>query len=170
MDQMEFIQHTINWCKGEIFEGSMVALYGAVIVIVAILFRKMGTTPFTKAMFIPLLVVGLLCIIVGGSLVVNNNRRIVEYRKAFEMNPQEFIKSEKERTDNFIKWYPNTMYIAAGVIIIGVGCYLFWGGAWGRALGLSLLLLCLSVLFLDNFSEERADIYHQAIVNELEMK
>jgi hypothetical protein len=73
MDQMEFIQHTINWCKGEILEGSMVVLYGAVIVIVSILFRKIGATPFTKAMFIPLLVVGLLCIIVGGSLVVNNN-------------------------------------------------------------------------------------------------
>ena len=167
---MEFIQHTINWCKGEIFEGSMVALYGAVIVIVSILFRKMGTTPFTKAMFIPLLVVGLLCIIVGGSLVINNNKRIADYQKAYDSNPQEFIKSEKERTDNFIKWYPYTMYITAVVIIIGIGCYLFWGGAWGRALGLSLLLLGLSVLFLDNFSEERADIYHQAIVNALKMK
>jgi hypothetical protein len=167
---MDFIQHTINWCKGEIFEGSMVALYGAVIVIVSILFRKIGTTPFAKAMFIPLLVVGLLCIIVGGSMVVNNNKRIVEYRKAFEMNPQEFIKSEKERTDNFIKWYPYTMYITAVVIIIAIVCYLFWGGAWGRALGLSLLLLGLSVLFVDNFSEERAGIYHQAIVNKLEMK
>jgi len=167
---MDFIQYTLNWCKGEIFEGSMVALYGAAIVIVSILFRKFGTTPFTKAMFIPLLVAGLLCIIVGCSLVVNNNKRIVEYQKAFELNPREFIKSEKERTDNFIKWYPYTMYITALIIIIGIGCYLLWAGAWGRALGLSLLLLGLSVLFLDNFSEERADIYHQTIVKALELK
>ena len=60
--------------------------------------------------------------------------------------------------------------LSAVIIIIGIGCYLFGGGAWERALGLSLLFLGLSVLFLDIFSEERADIYHQAIVNELEMK
>ena len=167
---MEFIQHTINWCKGEIVEGSMVALWGALIVIVSTLFRKFGATPFTKAMFVPLLVVGLLCLIVGGSLVVNNNRRIIAYQKAYEINPREFIQSEKERTDNFIKWYPYTMYITAVIIMVGIGCYLFWASAWGRAIGLSLLLLGLSVLFLDSFSEERADIYHQAIVNELAMK
>ncbi len=84
---MEFIQHTINWCKGEIFEGSMVALYGAVVVIASFLFRKMGTTPFTKAMFIPLLVVGLLCIIVGGGLVINNNKRIADYKKPMTAIP-----------------------------------------------------------------------------------
>jgi hypothetical protein len=39
---MEFMQHTINWCKGEIFENSMVALYGALIVIVSIFFREIG--------------------------------------------------------------------------------------------------------------------------------
>ena len=42
---MEFIQHTINWCKGEIFEGSMVALYGAVIVIVSISNFNLLTCP-----------------------------------------------------------------------------------------------------------------------------
>ena len=167
---MEFIQHTINWCKGEIFEGSVVAIYGAVVVIASIFFKKVGSTPFTKAMFIPLLIVGLISIIVGGSLVINNNKRIVEYQKSYETDPQEFVKSEKVRTDNFIKWYPYTMYITAVVIVIGLGWYLFWGGAWGRAIGLSLVLLGLSVLFLDNFSEERADIYHEEIVKELEME
>jgi len=167
---MEFIQHAINWCKGEIFEGSMFAIYGTVLVLVSMLFRKIGNTPFTKAMFIPLLVVGLLCIIGGTSLVISNNKRIREYQKAFEINRQEFVKSEKERTDNFIKWYPYTMYVTSVFIVIGIGCYLFWGGAWGRALGLSIILLGLSVLFLDHFSEERAESYHQKIVDELEIK
>ena len=56
VDHMEFIQHAINWCKGEIFEGSMFAIYGTVLVLVSMLFRKIGNTPFTKAMIIPLLV------------------------------------------------------------------------------------------------------------------
>jgi hypothetical protein len=62
------------------------------------------------------------------------------------------------------------MYVASVFIIIGIGCCLFWRGAWGRALGLSIILLGLSGLFLDHFSEERAEICHQKIVAELEIK
>ena len=69
-----------------------------------------------------------------------------------------------------MKWYPYTMYVTSVFIIIGIGCYFFGGGAWGRALGLSIILLGLLVLFLDHFSEERAEIYHQKIVAELEIK
>ena len=93
-----------------------------------------------------------------------------EYQKTFAENPKDFVESEKQRTDNFIKWYPYTQYIMAAVIIAGLCCFILWGSAWGRAIGLSLILLAFSVLFLDHFSEERADIYHQKIVAELKIE
>jgi len=167
---MEFIKHALNWCNGEIFEGKMVALFGIVVVVISILFWKFGATPFAKAMFIPLLVVGLFYTAVGGTLIINNKKRIAEYQVAYKENPTEFVKSEKDRTESFIKWYPYTMYIMSGIIIIGLGSYMFWGGAWGRAIGLSSILLGFSTLFLDHFSEERAEVYHQSIVKELKAK
>lgn len=167
---MSFIDHTLNWCRGEIFEGKIFALYGLVVVVISIIFWKTGKTPFTKSMFVPLLIVGLLCTLAGTSLIINNNKRINDYQKAFEKDPAAFIKSEKERTDAFIKWYPYTHYIMAAITIIGLCCFILWGSARGRAIGLSLILLAFSVLFLDHFSEERADIYHQKIVAELKLE
>jgi hypothetical protein len=164
---MNFIHHTLNWCRGEIFEGKIFALYGLVVVVISIIFWKTGKTTFTKTMFVPLLIVGLLCTIAGASLVINNNKRINDFQMAFEKDPGAFVKSEKERTDNFIKWYPYTHYIMAAITIIGLGSFILWGSAWGRAIGLGLILLAFSILFLDHFSEERADIYHKKIVVEL---
>ena len=164
---MEFIEYTLNWCRGEIFEGKLLFLFGAIVLIMALLYWKFGSTPFAKAMFIPLLVVALFGLIAGGSLVIKNQKRIVEYQQVWQENQQIFIESEKARTENFIKWYPITMYTLFGLIGIGMCCYAFWGGAWGRAIGLGLVLLSLSGLFLDHFSEERADTYHQYIINAL---
>jgi len=54
------------------------------------------------------------------------------------------------------------------VIMIGaIACYIFLGGAWGRAIGLALILFSFSVLFIDHFSEERAETYHQHIIRAL---
>lgn len=164
---MDFIEHAVNWCTGEIFEGKMIALFGIAVIVISIVFWKTGTTPFARTIVVPLLVVGLLSAAVGTGMVINNNRRIVEYRKAYQDNPTVFIQSEKERTDDFIKWYPYTQYIMAGIIIVGAGCYVFLGGAWSRAIGLALILFGFSVLFIDHFSEERAETYHQHIIRAL---
>lgn len=164
---MNFIEHTVNWCTGEIFEGKMIALFGITVIAISIAFWKIGSTPFAKAIVVPLLVVGLLSATAGSFMVVNNNKRIVSYKAAYQENPTAFVQSEKERTDDFIKWYPYTMYSMSAIIIVGIGSYLFLGGAWGRAIGLALILLSLSLLFIDHFSEERAEMYYQHIVREL---
>jgi len=49
------------------------------------------------------------------------------------------------------------------VAVVGLACFLFWGGVWGRTLGLRLVMLALSGMFLDHFSEERAGIYYSHI-------
>lgn len=164
---MDFIQYTLNWCKGEIFEGKLLALYGVAIICIAFLFWKFGSTLFAKKMFIPMLIIGLLCALIGGSLVVNNNKRIVDYQKSYQENPAQFVKDEKVRTEAFIKWYPYTRYIMAAIIIVGLICHLFWNAPWPRTIGLGLILLAFSVLFLDHFSEERAEAYHEKIIQEL---
>ncbi len=165
---MDFIQHTLNWCKGEIFEAKLILLYGIVVIIIALLFWKTGSTPSAKAMLFPLLAVGFMFSGIGGGMLYSNHNRMIEYPAAFQENPSKFVKAEKERTDEFMSWYPVTRYIMIGFALLGFGLYLFWTTPLGRAIGMSLVLMSLSTFFVDHFSEERAEMYHYHITQQLE--
>jgi membrane glycosyltransferase len=165
---MDFIEHSIAWCKGEIFEARLILLFGILMVVVAFLFLKTGSTPAATAMFYPLLVVGVLFTAGGATMQYTNPKRIVEFQKAYKEDPKAFIQSEKERTDNFINWYPKTMWIATVVGLAGMALFMFWPVPIGRAIGISLIILMLATFVIDHFSEERAEIYHKHIVEALE--
>jgi hypothetical protein len=165
---MEFIEHTVAWCRGEIFEGRMLALFGATVIVIAVAFWRFGSTPAARAMFIPLLAVGALSLIVGLSMNFNNQARIPKYTAAYEADPAAFIQSERQRTDDFIRWYPITMASFSFVTLLGCAVYLFRPTPLGRAIGLATIVMGLAVLFLDHFSEERAATYHDSIVRALD--
>jgi len=160
---MEFIEHTVAWCRGEIFEGRMLALFGATVVAIALVFWRLGTTPAARAMFVPLLAVGALSLVVGLSMNFSNQARIPKYTAAYRADPAAFIQSEHQRTDDFIRWYPITMASFSLIALLGCAIYFFKPSPLGRAIGLATLLMSLAVLFLDHFSEERAATYHDAI-------
>jgi len=167
---MEFIQHAINWCKGEIFEARLILLFGIVTIISAILFYKTGTTPGAKAMLFPLLVVGIMFSTIGSGMMYTNPKRMVEFQQAFDENPTTFIQSEKDRTDAFISWYPKTRIIFAILGGMGILIFMFWATPIGRAIGISLIIMMLTTFVVDHFSEERAETYHQKIEAEIKSK
>jgi hypothetical protein len=78
---MNFIEHTVNWCTGEIFEGKMIAMFGITVIIISIAFWKTGTTPFAKAIVVPLLVVGLLSATAGTGKGIRRIKWIFYYFK-----------------------------------------------------------------------------------------
>ena len=124
---MDFVTHSIAWCRGEIFEGRMFGLFGLVVLMVAMAYWKMAATPSARA----------------------------------------FAESEKDRTEAFIKWYPVTMWSMSALILAGCLVFLLIPTPNGRAIGLSMAMFGLSVLFLDHFSEVRAEIYHAHILDYL---
>lgn len=164
---MDFIQHTVNWCKGEIFEGKMSMLFGAILLVISLVYWKLGSTPYAKAMFLPLLMVALLAIGAGIYLISANRARIPVYTEACNADSERFIQHEKERTEAFIKWYPRSQYIFLGVLIVGAMAMILSHGAMFRAVGIGLMILSLYVFVLDHFSEERAAVYHRHIVRAL---
>lgn len=160
---MEFINHTLNWCKGEIFEGKMSILFGIILLTISFAYFKWGSTPYAKAIFWPLLVISILAIGAGVYLLSANSKRIENYPTQFEKNPAEFVQAEKQRTEAFIKVYPVTFKILFVLMIIGMSCMLFSDKALIRTLGIGFMLLSFYGFLLDHFSEERAMTYHSHI-------
>ncbi|MEN2400189.1 hypothetical protein GKZ90_0010395 [Flavobacterium sp. MC2016-06] len=162
---MEFIKHTIQWCKGEIFEGKMVLLFGILFLIISLSFWKFGTTPNAKASIIPVLVVALLHIGTGVSMIINNRNRQNQYTVEFNANADNFKKSEIERTENFIKWYPKLRYFSLGLIITGFLLVALITTPMWRSIGLCIMITAFSLIIIDYFSEERAHHYHSILIS-----
>ena len=79
---MEFIDYTLNWIKGEIFEGWMIALWGTLLLVLAAYFWKFGQAATIRDLIIPFLVVGLIWSITGVTGVIIQKQRIPRYQKA----------------------------------------------------------------------------------------
>lgn len=164
LKRIDFIQHTVAWCKGEVFEGRLILLFGLALLAAGVALWLSGTTPHAKALVIPALVVSLLSIPTGLNLSRKNARNLAGYQQAYAQNPHQFVRQEKQRTENFIKWYPYTRWGMGAVTVVGLALLLLLASPTGKAIGLGLVLLAFAVLVIDYFSEERAGIYHQHIV------
>ncbi|MEX1132985.1 MAG: hypothetical protein WEC15_07160 [Flavobacteriales bacterium] len=163
---MELIQHTIAWCKGEIFEGRIVLFVGLLVALAAFGFWKFGETPYARAAVLPVAVLAALMMVAGASMSVNNTRRIQAYTEAHTADPHAFAQAERERTDDFIAWYPRTRWIFLGVALVGMLLMTYGSPLW-RSIGMVLIGGALGVYVIDHFSEERALVYHGHILKAL---
>ena len=165
---MEFIQHTTNWVKGEIFEGIIIGFFGLLTIICSLLLLKFGETQNSKALIIPLAIVGILFLAIAIGGFVSNNKRLPQFTEAFNKDKTEFVKSEKKRVEDFQYLYKMTIISASVGFAIAICFFLFTNNPILKAIGLALIMLGLSGLIIDYFSKERADTYYKAITTEME--
>lgn len=165
---MEFIQHSINWAKGETTEAIITGIAGLLIVISALLFWKFGNTPYAKALIIPLLIVGIIPFVSGISGVINNQKRIEVYQQAWQENPQQFIQDEKARVEGFDQIFKYTYPMAIILTIGGAILFFLLGSPAWKAISLAMMTMGLMTYFIDHFAAERADIYYKQIEKLLE--
>jgi hypothetical protein len=165
---MEFIQHTTNLVKGETFEGTIIGSFGLLTIICSLLFWKFGETPNSKALIIPLAIVGIFFLAITIWGIETNNKRLAQYTEAFNKDKTEFVKSEKKRVEDFQYLYKMTIIIASVGFAIAICFFLFTNNHILKAIGLALIILGLSGLIIDYFSKERTDTYYKAIMTEME--
>jgi hypothetical protein len=136
---MELLQHTQEWIKGELFEAKLITLFSITLIVIAVLFYFIGNTPNAKAMFFPLIFVGIIFTSVGVGMLNSNSKRTDEFKLAYQDNPQEFASSEKARCEVFMTWYSTSRWIVSIIGILGVLIFVFWSTPIGRAIGVSLI-------------------------------
>jgi len=165
---MKLFEHTQNWLEGELFEGTIVLVSGIILLIISLGLWKFGSTPNAKALIIPIMVVGLLFTLGIGSMMFSNQKRILNFEKSHQENPKEFLESEKQRVEDFQVLYKYSVGFAAISFLLTIIAFGFMENRIFQSVCIALMLISVSLIIIDHFSKERAQIYYQHIVNEIQ--
>lgn len=160
---MSLLDSASQWAKGEIFEANLMAFAGLGLVVLAWVFPRFGETPAARAMWIPLLVVGLLLLVAGVAGHITNQIRLGEFAAQFADDPAAFAQAEKLRVEGFQSLYTFTLVLAPVCFAAATALHWFSLNPHLRAVGIALALVGLAGLTIDFFSKERADRYYAAI-------
>ena len=160
---MELIDYTNKWLTGEIQEDLAMVAGGVVCLLLALVAWRFGTSESARAIILPLTVVAVILIGLGGSLAYSNHTRRTQFVDQYQKSPQKFLESEKARVADFMKIYPQTIIVSAVMMVIAVSVFAFCDKPWLRASALALILVALAALTIDFFSKERGVIYQQEL-------
>ena len=69
--------------------------------------------------------------------------------------------------DHTLEWCRGEIFEGRMYFLFGLALFLFLDSANWKGIGLGIVLLGFSIIFLDHFSEERANVYHQKIVEKI---
>lgn len=163
MMKLEFVNHTIDWYKGERVEGGMVIIWGVFLLIMSLYFYVYDRFDSTHKLIIPLLIAGLIWFLAGSVGLIVNKNRVEKAKIEYSRDKEAFVKSEKMRVEKFIGTYK---YLLAGwsiAIVIGLALFNFTSGSLSKAIGLSLILFAIMGLIVDLTSEQNAKAYYEQI-------
>lgn len=167
---MDIIKFSMEWAKAEVFSAKMVGLYSLFILLTALAFYLLGKTPVAKAFIWPLAIAGILMIIVSGGLYFSNQPRIEQFQNEYIVHPLSFIKKEIQRTAKSQKDFELVFKILPLIIIIAALLIVFTSTPLWRATGITIILLMVSLMFIDSNTEARNAAYHEQLLIAVESK
>ncbi len=160
---MELIDYTNKWISGEIMEDLAMIVGGVACFVLALMAWRWGTSELARAIILPLTVVAVILVALGGSLAYSNHMRQKQFVEQYQESPDKFLESEKARVADFMKIYPQTIIVSAVMMVIAICVFAFCDKPWLRASALALILIALAALTIDFFSKERGVIYQQEL-------
>ena len=160
---MELIDYTNKWISGEIMEDLAMIVGGVACFVLALMAWRWGTSESARAIILPLTVVAVILVALGGSLAYSNHMRQKQFVEQYQESPAKFLESEKARVADFMKIYPQTIIVSAVMMVIAICVFAFCDKPWLRASALALILIALAALTIDFFSKERGVIYQQEL-------
>jgi uncharacterized Tic20 family protein len=101
----------------------------------------------------------------GSFMMYSNNKRITEFQNAYQTDSAAFIQNEKKRVEDFQFMYPTSLAISAVCFLITVLAFAYSKNSTFHAIGIALTVFGMSLIIIDYFSKERAQIYYDHILN-----
>lgn len=160
---MTALDYAVKWINGELLAGAAVIALGLALVGCSGLFWKFGASSASRAMVVPLLVLGGVLVLLAGVTEFGAFKRLAAFREAFAVDPAAFVAQETARVQDFMSWY---LYLSIGgsvLLVGGLGAFLLVASDTVRAVGLAVILLAVAQLGIDHFSKARAADYLEAL-------
>lgn len=161
---MDILKLSQDWARAELFSAKMAWLFSVIVLITAIGFSYWGKTAMAKAFVIPLIVSAVLLVAIGAGLYFSNQPRIERFEKEYKSNAQEFIQKEIERTAKSENDFKVVFKVLPLIIVVAVGCLLFFSSPNWRAISISVILLMAFLMLLDSNTSARNEAYHKQLL------
>ncbi len=156
---MTALDHALNWIDGELLAGGALIAFGLLLAGCGGLLAKFGESAAARALVLPLLAMGGVIAALSAVGVLNNMRRIEQFREAYAGDAAAFVVQEVARVQGFMSWYTYTCISASILIVAGLAAFLAVGAPMWKSTGLALIVLGATALHVDFFSKASATQY-----------
>lgn len=161
---MEIVKAATEWAKAEIVSSTIFMLFGLAYILGSIGFWKFGNTPLTKALFIPLLIAGVLLLGAGISFYLTNKSALANFETEYNDNPTAMINSEIDRTKSTIKTYENVaLKVFPAIILLAILVFCFISHPIVRAISIAVIAFLIVLVLIDSQALKRMKVYHNQL-------
>jgi hypothetical protein len=119
---------------------------------------------FYKGLAIPLILIGIVQIVVGGSVYFRTDKQIADLEKLYQANTTDFKTQEAPRMNTVMKNFSLYKKVEVAFVVIGLLLILFASAKeFWLGVGVGMLLQGAVMLTLDIFAERRGTVYIEVI-------
>lgn len=156
--------HIETYFRAEKAESLLFLVIGLAAVSFAVFAWLKWNEPFVKGMAVPLVVIGLIQMIVGGTVYSRTDEQAAELSAQAAQDVHAYQTAELPRMEKVMKSFTAIKWTEIVFIVIGIGLLMFVkaDGFW-KGLGLGLMLQGAVSLTLDVFAEKRGAEYITAV-------
>jgi len=154
---MDFIK---TYFAAEKNESLLFILMGAAAIAFSAYALVKWSEPYYKGLGIPLTLIGIIQIAVGGSVYFRTDKQITELKKLYQTSSTDFKTQETPRMETVMKNFSIYKKIEIAFVFIGILLIIFTSSRhFWLGVGVGMLLQGAMMLSLDIFAERRGTVY-----------
>lgn len=156
--------HIDTYFRAEKAESLLFLLIGLAAIVFAVFAWMKWNEPFIKGMAIPLALIGLIQMTVGGTVFSRTDKQMAALNELVVRDPGAYRAAELPRMEKVMKSFAAIKWTEIVFILVGIGLLMLvrTDGFW-KGLGLGLMLQGAVSLTLDVFAEKRGAEYITAV-------
>ena len=160
---MEFIKTYFNAEKSE---SLIFMAIGIVTISFSVYTLIRWSEPFHKGIALPLVAIGLIQIVVGGSVYFRTDHQVRELESLYQREVQAYQSKEIPRMENVMKNFSAYKKVEIAFVVVGLVLLIFCSSKeFWLGLGVGMLLQGSLMLTADIFAERRGVVYIDQVRN-----